>query len=155
MELSEINEKVHKAIALFYQEDSFLIENGLCERCLIHRLAISLEKQRFEGYFVDCEYNKSHLNKKTIRKEVSNPKGNYIDIVLTKRDADYKDDLTCFEVKKSTNYQGRKKDRDKLKILTNGKKFGFYIILSNKKEKTKIELYQRGNFIQVYSFKED
>lgn len=149
MELHEIKDKVQNALNTFYEKDSFLIEKELCERCLVYRLAVYLENGRFPDYFIDCEYNKSLLNEKSVPKRVSNPNGNYIDIIITKRDDNYKHDLICFEVKRWDNYHERNKDRENLKILTKGDRFGydygFYIILGKTKEKTKIEVYTHGN----------
>ncbi|MBA7539591.1 hypothetical protein ES705_31871 [subsurface metagenome] len=155
MEASEIKQKVRNALELFYQKDVFLLQEALCERCLAHRFAVCLEKQGFQGYCIDCEYNKSHLNKNTSPKKVSNLNGNYIDIIITKRNGNYRDDLVCFEIKRKTNYKGRAKDRENLKILTGGKKFGypfgFYIIFGVDKTKTKLELYQHGEKTEEYS----
>lgn len=154
MKLYEIKGKVQNALNTFYKNDSFLIEKKLCERCLVHRVAVYLENERFPGYFIDCEYNKSHLNKSSNLKRVSNPNGNFIDIIITKRDDKYQNDLICFEIKRWDNYHERNKDRDNLRILTKGDRFGYdygyYIILGKSKEKTKIEVYIKGNKIDEF-----
>ena len=163
MKLKEIKSKVKKALDNLYEKDCFIIKKKLCERCINHRFAIHLEKQNFgDGYYIDCEYNKSHLGKATDLKKVSSINGNYIDIIVTKRDGNYVNDLVCFEVKKWNNYHGRKKDRSNLKILTGGANqannmgfgydYGFYIILGKKKEETKIEIYSNGNLFQDSGF---
>lgn len=149
MELVEINQKIKKALDKLYKEDQFLFDKNLCERCINHRFVIYLEQQNFgEGYFIDCEYNKSHLHKNTSVKRVSSRNGNYIDIIITKRDGNYRNDLICFEVKKWNNYKNREKDRENLRTLTAGVRFGydyaFYIIFGATREKTKIETYQNG-----------
>jgi|SRR3989344_2177156 len=146
MDLEIVKTKVKQALDGLYNETNFdfLIKKGLCERCLNHRLAVSLEKQDFVGYFIDCEYNRSSVGLKA----VSNSRGNYIDILITKRDHDPINDLACFETKKWNNYQNRKKDRKNLKILTDGTsynhKIGFYIIYGNTRSTTKVEIYKRG-----------
>jgi len=157
MTKEKIEQKVNSALDELYSKDSFLFEQGLCERCINHKLAIHLEKQDIgKGYFVDCEYNKSHLNGRTDMKRVSNPNGNYIDIIVTKRNGDGNDDLVCFETKRWNNYNGRKKDRKNLQILTGGEnsngvrfgyKFGFYIIFGKTRGNTKIEVYSGGRKI--------
>ncbi|MFH1890489.1 MAG: hypothetical protein ABIJ91_02920 [Candidatus Kuenenbacteria bacterium] len=149
MELVEINQKIKKALDKLYKEDQFLFDKNLCERCINHRFAIYLEQQNFgEDYFIDCEYNKSHIHENTSAKRVANPNGNYIDIIITKRDGNYQNDLTCLEVKRWNNYKNREKDRENLRILTAGVRFGydyaFYIIFGAIREKTKIETYQNG-----------
>lgn len=154
MKLDEVKDKIKNALNTFYKNDSFLIEKKLCERCLVHRVAVHLENERFPDYFIDCEYNKSHLNKSSEPKRVSNPNGNFIDIIITKRDGNYQNDLICFEIKRWDNYHERNKDRDNLKILTKGDRFGydcgFNIILGKSKEKTKIEVYTKGNKINEF-----
>lgn len=149
MDFHEIKSKVVNALKAFYKNDSFLIENKLCERCLVHRVAVYLENERFSDYFIDCEYNKSHLNRNSEPKRASNPNGNFIDVIISKRDGNYQNDLICFEIKRWDNYHERNKDRENLRILTKGDRFGynygFYIILGKSKEKTKIEIYSKGN----------
>jgi hypothetical protein len=103
MKLDEIKGKVQNALNTFYKNDSFLIEKKLCERCLVHRVAVYLENEKFPDYFIDCEYNKLHLNKSSEPKIVSNPNGNFIDIIITKRDGNYQNDLICFEIKRWDN----------------------------------------------------
>jgi len=153
----EIKLKVKRALNLLYEEDWFIIESGLCERCITHRFAVHLEKQNFgEEYYVDCEYNKSHLGKSTSNKRVSNINGNYIDIIITKRGGNYMNDLVCFEVKKwdAVNRKDKfgvkevKKDKENIKILTGGVKFGysygFFIIFGKTLIETIIEFYKNG-----------
>lgn len=147
-----IKEKIRHALRTLYREDRYLFAKGLCERCILHRFAVNLERQNFKGYHVDCEYNKSHLGKITTTKRVSNINGNYIDIIITKRNDNPQDDLICFEVKKWDNYDSRDKDRQNLKILTGGVKFdyeyGFYVIFGKAIDKTRIEIYENGEMIE-------
>ena len=146
MHVNIVKTKVKSALDDLYNETNFdfLIEKGLCERCLNHRFAVSLEKQDFVGYFIDCEYNRSSVGLKA----VSNNRGNYIDILITKRDHNPINDLACFETKKWNNYQNRKKDRENWQILTDGinynHKIGFYIIYGNTRGKVRVEIYRHG-----------
>lgn len=149
MTTKEVKQKVNKALDELHGKDAFLVEKGLCERCINHKFANHLEAQKFgEGYYIDCEYNKSHLNEQTGIKRVSNPNGNYIDIIITKRNGNWRDDLVCFETKRSNNYKNREKDRKNLEILTGGEKFGykigFYVIFGATRDETKIEVYENG-----------
>ena len=149
MSQEEIKQKVNDALDSLYRADQYLFDEGLCERCITHRFAIHLEEQNFgAGYFVDCEYNRAHLNGVSGVKIVSNLKGNYIDIVITKRNGRPKDDLVCFETKRWNNKKGRDKDRANLEILTAGDKyrynFGFYIIYGKNRNGVKIEIYSGG-----------
>ncbi|MBU4360544.1 hypothetical protein KKA66_01705 [Patescibacteria group bacterium] len=165
VKLLKIKQKIKNALDKLYDKDEFLFapfgdkDKSLCERCINHRFAIYLEQENFgENYFVDCEYNKSHLEGRTSTKQVSNIKGNYIDIIITKRGGNYLNDLVCFEVKKWNNYKGRDKDINNLKILTGGDgamsgigfgyDYGFYIIFGKTKERIKIEIYKNGEKIE-------
>lgn len=155
MNKDQIKQKIIKALDELYKEDAFLIDEDLCERCIAHRFVLHLEKQNFgRGYFIDCEYNKSHLGKITESKIVSNPNGNYIDVVITKRNKNPQDDLICFELKKRSNYQNRDKDRENLEILTRGGTYcydyGFYVIFGREREKTIVESYQRGEQKEIF-----
>lgn len=152
MDIEIIKDKIRHALRTLYKEDKYLFVKGLCERCILHRFAVNLERQNFKGYHVDCEYNKSHLGEITTNKRVSNINGNYIDIIVTKRDANPHNDLICFETKKWNNYNGRDKDRQNLKILTGGVKFGynygFYVIFGKKIDEARIEIYENGELIE-------
>ncbi|MBZ9571958.1 hypothetical protein KJA15_01290 [Patescibacteria group bacterium] len=151
--LKKIKYKIKTALDQLYKTDYFLFEKDLCERCINHKFAIYLEQQSFgKGYFIDCEYNKSHLNQRTSPKRVSSEKGNYIDIIITKRDGNYRNDFICFEVKKWKNYRKKNKDIEKLQILTKGIRFGydygFYVILGRTRDETKVEIYKGGKLLK-------
>jgi hypothetical protein len=149
VELQELRAKVKIAFDKLYEEDQFLFNNGLSERCIVHRFAVHLESDdKFRGYYVDCEYNRSNWNEIPDSKTATGHKGNYIDIVITKRDGNYINDLVCFEVKKANTKRGTANDREKLRILTGGRQFGYaygmFVVLYKNKAKTKIELYCNG-----------
>jgi len=153
MNIQIIKNKIRNALITLYREDKYLFDKGLCERCILHRFAVCLERQNFAGYHVDCEYNKAHLGETTTNKQVSNINGNYIDIIITKRNNNPQDDLICFEAKKWNNYANRDKDRENIKILTGGVKFGydfgFYIIFGKNLAEIKIEIYENGQLIEL------
>lgn len=154
MQIETVIEKVETAIKEVYKRDIFLVQKELCERCINHRFALYLDRQNFgQGYYVDCEYNKAHLVTPdgivTSPKLVSSINGNYIDIIITKRDGRQQSDLLCFEIKKASNRSqvAERKDRKNLEILTRkdgfGYKAGFYIIFD--KNHAKYDLYQNGS----------
>jgi len=160
MDVEELKQNINSALDILYNKDGFLIKEGLCERCIGHRFAICLELQGFgDGYFVDCEYNKSHIRGITESKKISSINGNYIDIVITKRDGNISNDLVCFELKRWNNYDGRKKDRDNLEVLTGkqsvvgggifGYDYGVCVIFGKKRGGTKISIYINGNLNTV------
>jgi hypothetical protein len=57
MTIEEIKSKVKAAIETFYARDLVLITEGASEWAVAHRIAVYLEHQ-FEGWNVDCEYNR-------------------------------------------------------------------------------------------------
>jgi len=155
MKKTTVIQKIKSALDKLYKEEPSLVEDKLCERCIDHRFAKYLEEEDFgNGYFVDCEYNKTHLESGVGPKKVSSINGNYIDIIITKRVGRGENDLVCFETKRWKNYYNRKKDRENLQILSGQKPasdgsyfdydFGFYIIFGKTRGETKVEVYQRN-----------
>lgn len=143
---------VKTAIKKLYVRDMDLVLRDLCERCLVHRLAFHLQ-MLFPDFFVDCEFNKSFIGKKTSSKRLSNTiHGNYVDILVHKRSNNLGENLLCLEAKKEKNYTDRDKDRENLEILTSSDRFayvlGFYVILGRAYERTKLELYSNGGFVR-------
>ncbi len=154
MDLIEVKRKVKNALDKLYSENPSLIVLELCERCVSNRFAMCLSEEGFgDGYFVDCEYNKTHLESEAGPKKVSSVNGNYIDIVVTTRIGRGEGDLVCFETKREKNYNGRKKDIENLEILSGRRMskdgtyfsydYGIYLIFGKTKERTKIEIYQK------------
>ena len=147
MEIDNLIHLVKLAVAEFYKRDQSLIEKDLCERCMVHRLAVYLE-EIFNGYNVDCEFNKSFYGDVVNNKVLSSINGNYVDIIVNKRSNNLGENLLCFEVKKEKNKRDRDKDGENLKILTDPNRFGyvlgFNIILGITFETTKIGIYSQG-----------
>jgi len=57
MNLEELTNKVDMAIDVFFARDSKLFDIKASEWAVAHRIAVYLEKY-FEGWNIDCEYNK-------------------------------------------------------------------------------------------------
>lgn len=155
MLIDDLINTVQAAIKQLYEKDGGLIRRNLCERCLVHRLAFYLQLL-FPVFYVDCEFNKSFIGERASSKKLSNTiNGNYVDILVHKRSNNLGENLLCFEVKKEKNYADRDKDRENLIILTSPDRFayvfGFYLILGNVYERTKLELYSNGQFIREVS----
>lgn len=121
---------VEDAIAEFNQNEQYLLEVDLSERCICARFAMYLEKQlracQADGYHADVEYNRG---KDGVDR---NPKRLYdapitVDLIVHKRGHDnrygYKN-MICIEMKKSTNRRGCTADEDRLCKLT-GTDYGF------------------------------
>lgn len=60
MEFKDLSSKVALAINMFYSRDSLLLDINASEWSIAHRIAVYLEK-KFEGWNVDCEYNRVQL----------------------------------------------------------------------------------------------
>ena len=54
----EVETRITTALNNLLSRDRYLLETGLSERCLAHRLAIYLEDV-FDDWDVDCEYNRN------------------------------------------------------------------------------------------------
>lgn len=146
-------ELVKAAIKKLYTIDQELIERDLCERCLVHRLAVHLGNDLFlKDYIIDCEFNRAFEEQENTLKRLSSEKGNYVDIIVHKRSNTPGENLMCLEVKRAKNGKDRNKDRENLKILTEPRHFGyilgFYVILGKSYDTTRLELYSQGHFVR-------
>jgi hypothetical protein len=107
----EIDDRRMRTIRRLIEQDSFLLTNDTNEQSITHRLAIYLESE-FEGWDVDCEYNRNHDRVKTLRLRPTpllsddlNAQTVYPDVIVHKRDTDR--NLLVIEAK---NLQGRVRD---------------------------------------------
>lgn len=119
---AEIDNRVDLAIDQLYEYDSYLLENNLHERTIVHRLAIYLEQQ-FPGWNVDCEYNnncgdikkvkaiKTCYNTKVKSDKYASTQRVYPDIIVHHRGYNTKN-LLVIEVKKNDE----ENECDKLKL---------------------------------------
>jgi len=112
MTFDEMAHKVDMAIDMFFESDSDLFEVEASEWAIAHRIAVYLENH-FEGWNVDCEYNKVGLDGTTKH----NAEGAYKrpDIVVHHRGMVERDhNILVIEVKiKNTS-----EDYDKLRDFT-------------------------------------
>ena len=154
----EIEEKVNLALDTFYEKDKYFIDNDLHERSMTHKLANYLEKL-FNGYDVDCEYNKNGLHIKEIpdkNKEIQKIRNSsrnkdlisvFPDIIIHKR-GDESKNLVVIEVKKDNATKNNKEEIDilKLKAYTTedlNYRYGIYINLKNSREKVVIKKFEK------------
>lgn len=154
-ELKTLINNVAEAFRLVYKNDKFLIENGLCERCIMVRFAHYLA-DLYPDYDVDCEYNRHKGNVKKIIED----KNIFPDIIIHKRGTD-SENFAVIELKNKANISndGRMTDKAKLKALTKsyndgekdslynyGYKFGLAIEVSENLQETmsSIVVYRQG-----------
>lgn len=125
-EFKTLQSNIAKAFDSVYKNDKFLIENELCERCIMFRFAQYLA-DLYPDYDVDCEYNRHKGNVKKIIED----KNIFPDIIIHKRGTD-SENFAVIELKNETNISddGRKTDKTKLQALTksynNGEKDSLY-----------------------------
>ncbi len=106
---------------LFNSVDRDLIDRGVHENCINHRLAVWLEKHRpekFSDYYVDVEFNKNGDEEKIVYDEKNKKRYIRPDIIVHKRTKDASDNLIAIECKK---YLDSDWDISKLAQLKSGK----------------------------------
>lgn len=70
MEFEEVKSKVDDALHCFIEDERYLLENDACERTLVHRFAVCLERF-FSEWDVDCEYNLEYIDQDEIIRKKS------------------------------------------------------------------------------------
>lgn len=139
VELSELRAKVDTALLCLKINDSLLFdfEIDIPEVSISHRLGLYLQVL-FNGFDVDCEYNRHLGSVKKANNKIVRP-----DIVIHKRKKDTHNSLVI-EVKTKYNAKEIKKDLDKLIALTtkevaienedqlHGYDFGLFLLFKRK-----------------------
>jgi hypothetical protein len=140
VEMQSELDKFVRALGVFYERETHLLEKDLGERALTHRLAVHLESQ-FGGWDVDCDYNR--LGERRLRL----PRGSivstdddigksvYPDIVVHRRTVP--ENLLAVEVRKAANHQPVEHDQHKLRALTDphlwfAYRIGLFLVLGKK-----------------------
>lgn len=137
MQLYQIDRRLNIAIDTFRMNDIYLLIKDVNERSITHKLATYMEQTFGKTYDVDCEYNRSIEESKTIRilkskwEELNKHVGIaiaeddalidktvYPDIIVHKRGKSNQN-LLIIEVKKSTSSVTEDYDIEKLKCYTN------------------------------------
>ncbi len=122
MDPDELMRRVIDAVDLLLEKDGDLFSRDLNERTLTHRLAVYLEP-RFEGWHVDCEYNRNgddpkevdlprhHLGR--ITEEDLEARTVFPDVLVHQRNTNERN-LLVIEAKKTTSPVDSEFDRRKL-----------------------------------------
>jgi hypothetical protein len=168
MDINELSQIIINTINHLLNNDKYLFEHNISERCIAHRLALYLESTFHPlGFFVDAEYD-GNINNLSGKKSLQNlnyssnginyTKNDVIpDIIIHKRGQNGRDNnLLIIELKKK---RGRNKDRDrrKLKLFTSNQfgnnycyNFGLFIILNmGNKPGFSIEWFENGNKLLI------
>jgi len=114
----DIKSRFFVAIDQLFKNDAFLLENGVHERSVAHKLAEYLQQQ-FLGWHVDCEYNRHGLGIKMLPRECESEHREYVypDVVVHHRNTD--DNLLVIEIKLRKNKTVDECDNAKLTAFTN------------------------------------
>ena len=134
-----------QAICTFNEQEYYLIENDLSERCICARFAMhltkALENTGYSNYIVDVEYNRGADGYERSIKRL-HEKPITVDLIVHKRgfDCNYGfDNLICIEMKKSSNRIGCDLDEQRLANMTDNQHgYGYscgVMILINMKAK--------------------
>jgi len=114
----EVKTKLNSALDRLVEKDSFLLECNVNERSISHRLAVYLGHE-FEGWDVDCEYNRNmddpkRMNLQEVDSDSTDTEGKtvYPDIIVHKRGES--NNLLVVEMKKTTSHIGDFFDLHKL-----------------------------------------
>jgi len=115
MSANEVRLRLEKGLAHFFEKDRKLLESGVREDSLAHKIAEHLAVE-FDGFDVDAEYDKMHVDgiphqKKYIGLD-GKERGAIPDIIVHRRQK--MDNFVAIEIKKAENKLGRSKDFEKL-----------------------------------------
>lgn len=141
---------VDAAISEFNINEKYLIENDLSERCICARFAMYLSRalidSRYEGYYVDVEYNRGTYGEDYSPKQIEDKKI-VVDLIVHKRGYDAEvgyDNLICIEMKKSTDRRGCNNDEERLRKMTDYRygfnyKIGIMLIINMSEHKLEVK----------------
>lgn len=142
---------MESSLSKLIENDNKLIDQGVKEECINHRLAIYIDEyyRQFCGEknycIVDLEYNKN-LDEKDREKEIHDKNGNLIkirpDILLHKRGSN-DNNLIAIETKKDWF---RRHDMEKIQALLKPPykyRYGFIILYRPLKSEMKVRLFTR------------
>jgi len=135
----EIIRRVKIAIGILFKNDCYLLESGVHERTISHKLAEYLQIQ-FPDWNVDCEYNKKGIDTKR-----QDHKLVYPDIIVHHRDTN--ENLLIIEIKSNRKYC--KKDIEKIKkFISPQYDFNYNVglfIQFNRRKEPEIQSYSELN----------
>jgi hypothetical protein len=124
MNEKDLNNLLSKALESFFEKDRKLLDSDVREDALSHQLAIHIGRE-FDGWDVDAEYDKMHVDGIPIAKKyigVDGLKRDAIpDIIVHRRQT--MDNFLAIEIKKVGKNRGR--DRDFVKLRAYREQLGY------------------------------
>ncbi len=131
-----IQQRVHLSVERLQFQDAYLLGIDGNERSITHRLAMYLQDE-FEGWDVDCEYNRDHHSPDhvkrlqpytdSIRADDTDAKTVFPDIIIHHRGTT--DNLLVIEVKKSTDQESDERDEQKLQAFKKQLEYHYALFL--------------------------
>ncbi len=125
-----VKTKLDNALVSFFEKDRALLQSGVREDSVAHRLAMHIGTQ-FDGFDVDAEYDKMHIDGIPYPKKYILPDGREVhaipDIIVHRRRS--MENRVAIEIKKITNPRGRKKDFVKLEAYKSQLGYQFAVFL--------------------------
>ncbi len=124
MPQADVQIRLSKALESFAKDERKLLESGVREDALSHRLAIHVAQQ-FAAWDVDAEYDKMHVDGVPAAKKYIGTDGRkrdaIPDIIVHRRQT--MDNFLAIEIKKIGNKRGR--DRDFVKLNAYREQLGY------------------------------
>lgn len=151
---------VNAAINSFNQNEKYLIEKDLSERCICSKFAFYIEKalcnSELSEYVVDVEYNRGSRGNEYAAKQLGDRKI-VVDLIVHKRGYDTEigfDNLFCIEMKKEYKKPDLTSDKQRLEIMTDrysgfGYKAGFMILARSSKHESRHELFIESTYLNL------
>lgn len=148
--IESLEDIVCEAISVFNEQERYLIENDLSERCICARFAVTLTEvlrhTQYHEYVVDVEYNRGANGSERAIKRLCDAMI-VVDMIVHKRGYDCTfgfDNLICIEMKKLKNRRGCDDDENRLRKMTAYDygfcyKLGLMLVIDNKLNAIKIK----------------
>lgn len=130
MNEKDLNNLLEKALASFFEKDRKLLDSDVREDSLSHRLAVHIGTQ-FDGWDVDAEYDKMHVDGIPSQKKYIGTDGSehdaIPDIIVHRRQT--MDNFLAIEIKKIGKNRGRALDFVKLRAYREQLGYKFAVFL--------------------------
>jgi hypothetical protein len=144
MDHDEVMNRVRAALGKLIDSDAHLLSVDVNERSITHRLGAYLQCQ-FEGWHVDCEYNRNRADAKYLEGWETNDthaRTVFPDIIVHHRDT--ADNLLVVEVKKTTNSTPNDSDLRKLRGCMEelGYRYALFLRLRTKCDRANVGVAQ-------------
>ena len=150
--MTQVQEKIlellRHAVERFNENEQYLLQHGLSERCICSKFSMYLERaladSDYSDYTVDVEYNRGMEGNPYAAKRLDD--GNIVvDLIVHKRGDDEQygfDNSFCAEMKKGRGAARLRSDKERLRNMTDPRwgfdyKAGFMLVIVNDRRNKK------------------